>query len=137
MGDLVGQCVAHFRVVRLIGEGGMGVVYEAVDEKLRRNVALKVLREEVAQNERRRARFLREARFAAALGHPNVATVHEVGEHEGLVYIAMELVEGTNLRGKLAAGGLTLAQSVTVARDIARALAKAHEKGIVHRDLKP
>src|SRR5688572_12200786 len=129
--------LGHFRVRERVGEGGMGVVYVAVDERLRRTVALKVLRPEIASDERRRSRFLREARFAAALAHPNVATVHEVGESDGLVYMAMELVEGKSLRVRLHSGRLALSQAVTIARDVARALARAHEKGIVHRDLKP
>ncbi len=135
--DLIGRSLGHFRVTERVGEGGMGVVYVAVDERLRRTVALKVLRPEIANDERRRSRFLREARFAAALAHPNVATVHEVGEHDGLVYMAMELVEGKSLRVRLAEGKIPLSQALTIARDVARALGRAHEKGIVHRDLKP
>jgi eukaryotic-like serine/threonine-protein kinase len=136
MGDLVGQSLAHFRIVEKLGEGGMGVVYRATDEKLRRSVALKVLPDSFAQDEDRRRRFLREARSAAAVTHANIATVHEVGEADGHVFIAMELVEGETLRARLE-NGLSVAESVRIAKEIARGLARAHEKGIVHRDLKP
>jgi serine/threonine-protein kinase len=135
--DLVGTTLAHFRLVGRLGQGGMGVVYEAVDEKLRRTVALKVLRHDFAVDEVRRKRFLREARAAAAVTHPNIATVHEVGEAEGQIYIAMELVEGRSLRRLLADGRLPVKKAVRIAQDVARGLVKAHDKGIVHRDLKP
>jgi eukaryotic-like serine/threonine-protein kinase len=136
MGDLVGQSLAHFRIVEKLGEGGMGVVYRATDEKLRRSVALKVLPDSFAQDADRRRRFLREARSAAAVTHANIATVHDVGEADGHVFIAMELVEGETLRARLEKG-LSVAESVRIAKEIARGLARAHEKGIVHRDLKP
>jgi eukaryotic-like serine/threonine-protein kinase len=136
MVDLVGQSLAHFRIVAKLGEGGMGIVYKATDEKLRRSVALKVLPDSFAQDEDRRRRFLREARSAAAVTHANIATVHEVGEADGHVFIAMELVEGETLRARLEKG-LSVAESVRVAKEIARGVARAHEKGIVHRDLKP
>src|SRR5215472_7106797 len=98
MTDLVGRTLAHFRIESKLGEGGMGIVYRALDEKLRRAVALKVLPETVAKDEERRRRFLREARSAAAITHANIAAVHDVGEADGQVYIAMELVEGETLR---------------------------------------
>jgi serine/threonine-protein kinase len=135
--DLVGKTLAHFRVVAKLGQGGMGVVYEAVDEKLRRTVALKVLLDDFAGDEARRKRFLREARSAAAVTHPNIATIHDVGEADGRIYIAMELVEGKSLRRVLGEGPLQLKQAVRIAQQIARGLAKAHDRGIVHRDLKP
>jgi serine/threonine-protein kinase len=135
--DLSGKTLAHFRLVAKLGQGGMGVVYEAIDENLRRTVALKVLRADFAVDETRRKRFLREARSAAAVTHPNIATVHEVGEADGQIYIAMELVEGKSLRRLLSERKLTVRQAVRIAQDVARGLVKAHEKGIVHRDLKP
>ncbi len=136
MPDLVGQRLAHFRINAKLGEGGMGVVYRATDEKLRREVALKVLLDEYAGSEGRRARFLREARSAAAATHACIATIHEIGEADGHPFIAMELIAGTTLRVRLARG-LFVPESVRIGRDIARGLAKAHQSGVVHRDLKP
>jgi serine/threonine protein kinase len=133
---LVGTTLGHYRIVGRLGQGGMGVVYRAEDEKLRRAVALKVL-PDTSGNEERRQRFLREARSAAAITHPNVAVVYQVDEADGRIYIAMELVEGENLRQRLERGRLDLATAKDLAGQIARGLAAAHEKGIVHRDLKP
>ncbi len=133
---LIGQRLSHFRIVAKLGHGGMGVVYRATDETLRRDVALKVLPGTVAESDERRRRFLREARSAAAVTHPNIATVYEVGEADGHLFIAMELVAGQTLRDRMAAG-LSFAEASTVARQIASGLARAHEKGVVHRDLKP
>ncbi len=98
-----GQTLSHYRIVAKIGEGGMGVVYRAEDTKLRRQVALKVLPPDLVANEERRLRFLREARTAAAINHPNIATIHEVDEADGVVFIAMELVEGKTLRDHMGA----------------------------------
>jgi serine/threonine-protein kinase len=128
--------VAHFRIVGRLGEGGMGQVYRAEDESLRRTVALKLL-PDAGGNEERKQRFLREARSAAAISHPNVAVVYQVGEAEGRIYIAMELVEGENLRARLLGGRLNVTTAKDLAGQIARGLAAAHDKGIVHRDLKP
>jgi serine/threonine-protein kinase len=135
-GPLVGQLLKQFRIVGKLGEGGMGVVYKALDETLRREVALKVLPEELAGDEERRRRFLREARSAAAVTHPNIATVYEIGEADGHVFIAMELIAGRTLR-ELIDGGMPHADALRVAKEVARGLARAHEKGVVHRDLKP
>ncbi|HEX8792044.1 MAG TPA: serine/threonine-protein kinase [Polyangiaceae bacterium] len=135
--SFVGQTIAHFRIVAKLGQGGMGAVYEAFDEKLRRTVALKLLLRDATDDEAKRKRFLREARSAAAVTHPNIATIHEVGEVDGQIYIAMELVEGRSLRRVLADGALQPKDAVRIAQDVARGLAKAHDKGIVHRDLKP
>ena len=131
------QQLAHFRIVGRIGQGGMGIVFRAEDEKLRRAVALKVLPRADRDDDERRRRLMREARSAAAINHPNVAMVHDVGEADGRVYLAMELVEGETLRARLARGPLPLAEALRVGRAIARGLARAHAKGIVHRDLKP
>jgi eukaryotic-like serine/threonine-protein kinase len=128
--------VAHFRILGRLGQGGMGVVYLAEDEKLRRKVALKLL-PDASRNEERRQRFLREARSAAAITHPNVAVIHQVDEADGRVYIAMELIEGESLRARLERGPLDLATAKELALQMARGLAAAHDKGIVHRDLKP
>jgi serine/threonine-protein kinase len=135
--DLKGELLAHFRILDRLGRGGMGVVYRARDEKLGRIVALKVLPASVAGESERRARFLREARAAAAVNHPNIATVYDLGDAGGRVYLAMELVEGETLRRRLKAGALPRAEAIRIARAMAEGLAVAHEKGIVHRDLKP
>jgi tetratricopeptide (TPR) repeat protein len=136
--DLVGQTLGRYRVEEKLGEGGMGVVFRATDEKLRRTVALKVLSDGVVNDPDRRRRFLREARLAASLTHPNIATVHDVGEtDDGYIYIAMELVTGQSLRRRLESGALGASTAVRIAKDLTRALIKAHKAGIVHRDLKP
>ncbi len=128
--------IAHFRILGRLGEGGMGVVYRAEDETLRRTVALKLLRDTGGDSETRQ-RFLREARSAAAISHVNVAMVHQVGEADGRPYIAMELVEGESLRMRLERGRLDVATTRELATQMARGLAAAHGKGIVHRDFKP
>ncbi len=129
--------IAHFKIIGKLGQGGMGIVYRAVDEKLEREVALKVLPPAFVDDPERRSRFLREARSAAAVSHPNIATIHEVGEDAGSVYIAMELASGRSLRAIVAEGRLSGERAIAIARGIARGVARAHERGIVHRDLKP
>jgi serine/threonine-protein kinase len=129
--------LAHFRIEERIGRGGMGIVFRAEDEKLRRTVALKVLPQDFGTDEKRRRRFMREARVAASISHPNVATVHEIGEADGRIYIAMELVSGTTLRHRMDKGPLPIAEVLRIGKEIASATAKAHERGIAHRDLKP
>jgi tetratricopeptide (TPR) repeat protein len=136
-GDVDPPRVAHFRVTGRLGSGGMGVVYRAQDEQLQREVALKLLPAMHAGDPERRQRFFREARTAAALVHPNVAVIYQVGEAEGRVYIAMELVAGTTLRQRLVPGGLPEKEARPLALQVAHGLAAAHAKGIVHRDLKP
>jgi len=136
VGSLDGRTLGHFRVERLIGSGGMGAVYEAVDEKLERQVALKVLLREGGSSVNQK-RFLREARLAAKLTHPNIATVFEVGEFEEHLYIVMELLEGQSLRKLLASQRLSTSDALGIARDVARALARAHASGVTHRDIKP
>jgi eukaryotic-like serine/threonine-protein kinase len=132
-----GGKLGHYEIVGRIGAGGMGVVYKARDTKLGRLVALKVLADGSLASATARARMLREARNASALNHPNIATIYEVGEDGGQIYIAMELVEGRPLNEVIQRDGMA-AQAVTrYALQIASALAHAHERGIVHRDLKP
>jgi serine/threonine protein kinase len=137
--DRTGARISHFVVHKKLGQGGMGVVYEAEDTLLHRKVALKILPSAVTQNPERRRRFLREARAASAIAHPTIATIFEVGEDGDDVFLAMELVLGKTLRQILEERGasLEIPEAVRVARDIARGLAKAHEAGIIHRDLKP
>ena len=132
-----GRTLSHYRIVRQVGAGGMGEVYEAEDLKLGRRVALKVLPEETARDPQRRERFEREARAVAALNHPNIVTLHSVEEADGLLFITLELLEGETLRQKLPRGGVTLGQLLDVAIPLAEALAAAHQQGITHRDLKP
>jgi serine/threonine-protein kinase len=135
--DLVGRTLGHFLITSRLGEGGMGVVYRATDQRLRRTVALKVLANDTVSDETHRRRFFREARSAAAVTHPNVATIYEIQEVDGLCYIAMELVEGVTLRDIMFKGKPALSETLRLLRGVARALAKAHDSGIVHRDLKP
>ena len=134
---MIGKQVAHYTVLRKIGEGGMGKVYLAEDAKLKRNVALKFLPEHLEEGEVARRRFIREARSAAALDHPFICHIHEVGEVDGIDFIAMEYVEGETLRDRLKKGALSLEETFHVAHELVDALQKAHSQGIVHRDLKP
>ncbi len=135
--DLIGATLHQYQVTALLGHGGMGVVYRAQDTRLGRQVALKVIPRALSHDEERRRRFLREARSAAAIAHPNIATIFEVDEAEGRVFLVMELIDGETLRETLRAGALPIPEAVRIGKAIARGLSKAHEKGIVHRDLKP
>jgi Flp pilus assembly protein TadD len=126
-----------YRLVREIGSGGMGVVYEAEDTRLRRRVAIKLLPPEHSRDRAAKDRFLREARAASALDDPHICTVHDVGEHDGRLYIVMTYYEGETLKERLARGPLPVDEARRIAVQVARALARAHEAGIVHRDIKP
>ena len=134
---MIGRSIGQYTIVEKIGEGGMGEVYRATDSSLKRDVALKFLPESMAQDETARRRFLREARSAAALDHPYICQIHEIGEAEGIGFIAMEYVAGQTLKDKLAEGRLPRAECLRIASEIAEALDLAQEKRIVHRDLKP
>ena len=134
---MIGQQLAHFRIIDLLGEGGMGAVYRAEDTKLGREVAVKVLPEAFVADAERLARFEREAKVLAALDHPNIAGIYEVGQDDGVHFLAMQLAPGEDLAQVLAAGTPSLESSLAIALQIATALEAAHSSGIVHRDLKP
>jgi non-specific serine/threonine protein kinase len=134
---MIGQTVAHYRILKKLGAGGMGVVYEAEDTKLKRTVALKFLPAEMTKDPQAKARFIQEAQAAAALDHPNICAVYEIGEAEGKTYIAMPYVRGKNLKDRLGAGPLSLEEAVDIAGQVAEGLKDAHQKGIIHRDIKP
>src|SRR5678815_5049631 len=129
--------IAHYRVITKIGAGGMGEVYCARDNRLDREVAIKLLPADVSSNSDRLQRFEQEARATSALNHPNILTVYDIGTHEGSPYIVAELLEGEELRDRLDAGTIPQRKAVDYAQQIVSGLSAAHEKGIVHRDLKP
>jgi serine/threonine protein kinase/tetratricopeptide (TPR) repeat protein len=135
--DAEGLFAGRYRIVRLLGRGGMGVVYQAEDVRLKRFVALKFLAAIVSAHTQARSRFLREAQSAAAIDDPHVCTVYEAGEDQGRAYIAMAFIDGPTLRDRIAQGPLAIDEAVAIARGVAAGLAAAHARGVVHRDIKP
>ena len=134
---MIGRRLSHYDIVDEISRGGMGVVYRGVDVNLGREVAIKVLPDDLIEDPDRRARLLHEARAASSLEHPHIAVIHEVGEADDVTFVAMELIRGEKLSDLIARGPLAPARALTLAAEIAEGLSRAHEKGIVHRDLKP
>jgi serine/threonine protein kinase len=134
---MIGRTLSHYEIVEEISRGGMGVVYRARDLNLGREVALKVLPEELVHDRLRGERMLQEARAAALIEHPHIAVIHEVGQADGVTFIAMELIRGEKLSDVLVRGPLPPKRALDLAVEIAEGLGRAHEKGLIHRDLKP
>ena len=137
MQDLIGRTLGHYRIVEKIGAGGMGEVYRTTDERLDRDVAIKVLPEEVAHDPERLARFEREAKLLASLSHQNIATLYGLEEHDDQLYLVMELAEGETLADRIERAPIPIDDALDYACQIAEGLEAAHGQGIIHRDLKP
>jgi len=132
-----GTKIGPYEIVSSLGAGGMGEVYRATDIRLGRDVAIKVLPEAMARDVERLRRFETEARAVAALNHPNILSIHDIGTQDGVPYLVSECLEGQSLRQELSGGALPLRRAIEYGTEIAQGLAAAHDKGIIHRDLKP
>ena len=134
---MIGKTISHYKILEKLGAGGMGVVYKAQDIKLDRLIALKFLPQHLSQGEENKKRFIHEAKAASALNHPNIATIYEIDEADGEMFIAMEYIDGESLQARIERGPLPIDEALTIVRQIAEGLSKAHTKKIIHRDIKP
>src|SRR5258708_16123220 len=136
-GNMIGRKLSHYQIISQLGAGGMGVVYRGHDDQLDRDIAIKVLPAGLLTDEAARNRFRKEALALAKLNHPNIETVYEFGSDDGVDFLAMELIQGETLSGKLAGGSFSNRETERLGVQLAEGLSAAHEQGVIHRDLKP